>query len=686
MGTKTVVVPGVGEVLFPDNMSDTQIAAAIRNSSMRPKFNAEAALDTVKDIPRLTGNAVQSLGTGIMDAAVGAGQLVSQMGPQSFTDRYSEAMRSREAEIQAERGDRSGTLDPARIAGNVIPALAMGGGSVPSTLLGRIGLGAKTGGASALVSPVDPDNQNYALTKGLLTAGSAALGAASVPAIEGLVKAASSTANFLYGQGKGLLTPGTSTTSVESALKIELERNGIDWAKLGSERRADLVSMVQNSLKAGGKLDPSAVRRLADFERIGVKPTQGQVTRDPYQFAQEQNLATQEVGRPLAARLNEQNTGFMRVLDSARSGTNASGTDPYSFGKNAIAGIAAKDVPRKAAVDSAYKSFRESVGQEADVPLQPIAQRIGQLIEDMGESNIPGDVVKRLKDFGLFDGKQTRVFNVREAEQLKTLISNNSGPRGSSQERAMTVLKKSVDDAIMGLADDAGVEAASLAKAARDSAAKRFTQLDRAPAYSNVVNKAEDTLAPEKFVEKFFIRGEIQDVANNLRNMVPESRSEVRAGVIDWIKNKSINGTGDAAKFSQSGLNSALKTIGEKRLDLIFAGDRQTLETLKSLARAGQAAQSAPIASGVNYSNSANSILDAMDKMTRLPILGAIAGKPGDIIRASQVAKAIGPVVPTQPMSPLIKPEMADAFGRRLGLLGAPAAGVIPTGLLGAFQ
>lgn len=679
------------DVKLPDgtvvtNVPDGTTQAQLMSRLGRSKFNMGAFVDTVKDAPRYLRDAVKSIGTGVMDNVVGAGQLVSHMGPQSFTDRYSEAMNSREAGIQADRGTEAGKFDPGRIAGNVIPALAMGGSNLPSTLGGRMLLGGKVGGVSSLVSPVDPNNENYATTKGVLTAGGAAVGALAVPAVEGLVKGVSSTVNFLHGQAKGLLTRGTTSSSVESSLKIELERNGINWSQLGKEYRDELVSTVQDSLKSGGKLDPAAMQRLADFQKIGVKPTQGQITRDPYQFGQEQNLAKMEVGQPIAQRLTEQNSGFMQALERTRGRLGAQGNDAYQTGQSTIKSLAKKDMPRKEAVDSAYKAFRDSVGQEADVPLQGIAQRYGQLVEDMGESNIPGEIAKRLNEFGLNGGKQTRVFNVREAEKLKTLIGNQPVARGSPQELAMTALRKSVDDAIFGLSDTAGAEAAALAQQARGAASSRFGQMDKSPAYSNVVNKAEDTIAPEKFVEKFYIRGEIQDVANNLRNMVPQNRAEVRAGVLDWIKGQSINGFGDAAKFSQNGLNKALNTIGDRKLDLIFAGDRQALDALRSLARASSAAQSVPVASGVNYSGSGTAILDAMDKMARLPILGAIAGKPGDIIRASQVASAIGPVAPTQPVAPLLNPNNVNAFGKKLGLLAAPSARFAAGGLLGVSQ
>ena len=108
MGTRTVVVPGIGDVQFPDTMSDDQVVAAIKKNSMSPKFNAGAAMDTVKDAPRLAGNALRELRSGVMDGVVGAGQLVSHLGPQSFTDRYSDYMRQRESEIQGDRGYRRG--------------------------------------------------------------------------------------------------------------------------------------------------------------------------------------------------------------------------------------------------------------------------------------------------------------------------------------------------------------------------------------------------------------------------------------------------------------------------------------------------------------------------------------------------------------------------------------------------
>ncbi len=158
--------------------------------------------------------------------------------------------------------------------------------------------------------------------------------------------------------------------------------------------------------------------------------------------------------------------------------------------------------------------------------------------------------------------------------------------------------------------------------------------------------------------------------------MQPQARADARAGVLDWIKGQSVNGVGDAAKFSQSGLNKALETIGERKLDLIFAGDRGTLDKIRTLARVGGYANSPPVASGVNYSNSANTLLNAMDRASQLPVVGALMGKPSDIVRSSQVSRSLGGGIMPTTQSKMIDQAMIESVARRLGFLGVPGGAV----------
>ena len=403
---------------------------------------------------------------------------------------------------------------------------------------------------------------------------------------------------------------------------------------------------------------------------------QGQVTRDPLQFAREQNYAKLEAGRPIADRLNQQNQQFIGTVDRLGQGTGATAQDPYGSGSQVINALRQYDVPRKGAVDAAYANARSQVGIEADVPLQPVAQRLGDIIEDFGEDKIPGSVMRRLNEFGLSGGTQTRVFNIREAEKLKTLISNNIENPRTPGGVALSRLRQSVDDAVLSVGEGTGAQAAGAFQQARGLASRRFQSLENTPALKNALD-ADGTLAPEKFIDSFVTRGEVRDVGSLMHKLNPQARGEVRAAVLDWVRGRAVNGVEDAGKFSQAGLNRALNTIGERKLRVIFAGDRQALQELFALRRAAAYAQSAPVASGVNYSNTATTGADFLDQVTRLPVFNLL-GRPSDILRAHQVSSIMNaPAAPVMPSAPLIPSGLAALVGKQRGALVPGGLGML---------
>jgi hypothetical protein len=235
-------------------------------------------------------------------------------------------------------------------------------------------------------------------------------------------------------------------------------------------------------------------------------------------------------------------------------------------------------------------------------------------------------------------------------------------------------LRRSVDDAISAVGEQSGAEAAAAFGQARGLAAQRFGILERAPGMAQAV-KGEAT--PDKFIESNFIRGSVEDVANTLKQLRPKDRPEVRGAVLDWLRSKAVTGAEDTAKFSQSGLNRALEQIGERKLDLIFAGDREALAQLQALRRVGAYVQAPPVASGVNYSASGTTAIDFLDQASRLPLVGLL-GRPGDIVRAAQVARSLGPVSPTRAAPGLLSPGLIERVAIPMGLLSSPVAAQAP--------
>lgn len=657
-------------------------------------IHGRAALDTVKDLPRYGADALRSTAMGAVDIGLGAGQLASKFMGEEQSKRYTDAMRWVEEGYQSGR-DNPTNPDIARFTGTVSAGgILTGGAGVPAaTLGGRMAQGAKLGGLLGTVSPVDPgpagapgnasEPAPYWAPKAVQVGGGAVLGGLAPPVVEGVIRGAGAAVNAVAKSFQGLkntVTGAAAPARIEAALTAEIEKAGAKWSSIPKDVREALVNEAQKAIRSGGTLDDESARRLGDFIRLKIQPTQGQLNRDPLQFAREQNYSKTEFGRPIAERLTEQNRQLIGTVDDLRAGTGAQGADAYATGQNVIRSLKATDATRKGAVDTAYTKARNLAGVESEVPPQLVADRLGKIAEEFGDDKIPAAVMKRLNEFGLMGGKQTKSFSIREAEKLKTLIGNNIDNPNTPTGKALTILKGSVDDAINSIGDDAGTQAAGAFREARGLASNRFKALKRSPAYEQAVK--DSGVAPEKFLESQVIRGDVKDVANLLKQLKPDARNEVRAAVLDWIKSKAVNGVEDTAKFTQAGYNKALEAIGERKLKLIFAGNKSAMEQLQALRRVSAYVQNPPVASGVNYSNSATTGIDFIDQVSRLPGLHLISGKVGDMLRTAEASNAARMATPTRGAQAMIPQGLLDRIAAGGGLLSAPvAAGAVPAAL-----
>ena len=649
-----------------------------------------ALVDTVKDTPAHLARALRGFWQGATDIPVGLVQLASKLGPDKIDEAVGEYVRTRESDYQASRGDYGDRADLGRITGNVVASLPAGAGARAATLPARMAQGAKVGGALGLATPVNPDADSFALNKTLQVAGGAVTGALAVPVVEGLVRAAGATVNAVANMVKGLptrLTNKATQDAVENTLTVELRKEGVDWTAIPKAARDALVLETQKSLKAGGQIDPAAVQRIADAAKLDIQLLRGQASRNPNEFATERNLGKLEVGAPIAQRLNDENTKLIAAVDGARADTGSVTRDAYDAGKSALGALKAEDEVQRKAVKTAYDAAKAKLGMDAEVPLQPVADRLGRVIDEVGAENIPAAVSSRLKEFGLLEGKQTKLFTIREAEKLRKLVGNNMPGQRTPQDAALTPLKQAIDDAVDSLAtkgDIVGTEAATALEGARATAKERFTKIESIPLLADMLKKK--TIPPEDVVNDYVIRGSVDNVKTLMGSLPPGPRRDVQAAVIDYIKSKAVNGSGETATFTQAGFNKALDDIGARNLDSIFekttAGNSvNMLELLRRIGRVAATIQKAPISSGVNYSSSATTIIDMLDKVGRLPVVGAIVGKPGDMVRATQVSRSLQPAAPTTPARPLLEVDFLDDLART-GSAAAPAIGAaIPMGL-----
>lgn len=200
--SQTVEVPGVGDLEFPDGMSQPDMAAAIKKNF--PQIHADAPKAAswgpssefkpggfFKDVAenwrsdaQATGQALKSEGRGIVDPLVGIGQAVGHViGQGERADRF---VQEREAGIAQDRASQgqSGT-DGFRLMGNLMaPTNYLVPGGAGANALGRIGTSALAAGATGAMSPVT--SGNYWAEKGKQAGYGALAGGGSTAVGEGI--------------------------------------------------------------------------------------------------------------------------------------------------------------------------------------------------------------------------------------------------------------------------------------------------------------------------------------------------------------------------------------------------------------------------------------------------------------------------------------------------------------------
>jgi hypothetical protein len=137
-----------------------------------------------------------------------------------------------------------------------------------------------------------------------------------------------------------------------------------------------------------------------------------------------------------------------------------------------------------------------------------------------------------------------------------------------------------------------------LADKARASARSRFQMLEKDPAYKAAV---EDSVAPDKFIDKFVVNGTRDNVKAMIDQLGRDSvaHQHMSAGTLNWLREKSVDSSGN---FSQAAFNKALNQLDKsEKLNLVFNPDASS--TLKTLGNVAKYTQAQPKGAFVNNSN-----------------------------------------------------------------------------------
>lgn len=642
------------------------------------------------------------LPTGVVNAVNSATQYVNELpviGPvtkaigmtPATPEQIDAGIRTRERDLDAARranmpqtlstlvtGEQQPGIDWWRLGGNVVsPVNIVGAGLTAATNVGRAAVGAGMGLFGGATQPVVVEQDKPYLGQKTAQMGlGAAAGAVATPILGKFADAVTTRINNAVQKGaRAAAAPQQADEMIVEALR-EIGQKIDDFPP---DALAKIRKTVTDSLVAGKELDAAQLARMADFERLGMKPLAGQVTRDPAQWSNEYNLARSgEVGKPIAQRLIGQNQQLTEQIGSF--GARDAG-DALGAGLKVTGALQEFDKRAGAAVGKAYDAARASTGVDQGIPLQGLAQDFETVRRKFGEQNIPSAVRGILDEFGIVSGKQTKIFTPRDAEEVLQVINANADPAKKAEYAALGALrnavKRTVEEAPTG--DAFG--------GARKAAAARFKLLDAVPA---IQAAADGSVSPDAFVQKFVISNkdskQVIDLAKVLSRQSPEALDEARNQVGAHLFRSAFgeNLAGDAP-FSPERFAKVLRDIGDAKLSAFYTPAQ--IADLKALARVGAYINKLPAVSSANTSNSANRALDMVQQIPGLnlalntmgPVATASARGLNALIsaatRGKQVQQAINPTV--QATEAALPPAAAQLRDLLSGSLAAGSAATV---------
>lgn len=557
----------------------------------------------------------------------------------------------------------------------VIPA-----GAPSQTLTGAVTKSALQGAAAnVLTTPVENEEKPFTTQKIEQAVTGATFGGAFGGALHLTANALSKGVQSVR-QQFGNMVPSNQLD--DAAAKVMAEA-GIDSTKVNPEFFKSLKDQAKNAIQTGdvkGFQQYATNYMNANALPVPVPMLRGQLTRDPMQYAVEQNLrGVQGVGEPIQAILQKQNSALIQNLDALGA---QKGADVISSGSTLKNALKKADEAEAQKVRDAYKAFTNSTGKNIDVPLQGLAQDYAKVLHNFGADQIPSGVRNNLDALGLLKGTQLKVTTIEDAENLIKVINRNYDPAKQPKGtiNALDDLRRSVNNAIHEAGANLPGEAGAVAREARAAAEKRFTTIESIPALRDVLKGRE----PDKFVQKHILQGnvaEIDKMTKFLRENNPEALTQIQNDVMRLIKNRVTNNVSDAnAKFSQAQLKEFLSDTTGERLKRFLSPEQ--INGLKQLNRVAENALVEPVASAVNKSNTASAAANLVKGTINSGAVNELLTRIADIkfpgvsmgatalrqmnqgrLASGMVEQAVNPAAlpPPKPISTMVKPGVAGA-------------------------
>jgi hypothetical protein len=588
MPAKIVEIPGVGNVEFPDSMSDEQIGAAIRSaatSAAKPQTWAQRLGFTD---PRVTGmlDLAEGMAAGAASTVYHGGDLVRRLtGEERIIDRP-EVQRAMTAPPSP-----MGTVGKVgeQIAEAVIPGTALTKGLKGAPLLTRIGAEAALGGGqAALQTGGDP----FATGLGVVTGGA---GAGLGGYLERRAAAAALTpadaAGLDYLAKRGAVVPAgvrTGSPYVRALEKISAYTPfGAMVARTASRRTEQALSRSAQQLLEQAHLTPVTAEEAGAGLQTAMQGRAGAVTEA--EQAGKEWLAKQV--HPVPVTAEQAGAGVGEALTTSAKQSKAAADTAYDVFRKAEAdpwNVRSVQTGTRELKDGTVEAIMEDVAMPVDIrfvkkQLKPVYDRIRRSwSQTQKDASAALPTLKSIMDDADHIPATLAEENLGPLKELLREIDD--GQSSSILKLTVKQLQKEIDDA----AYQAGEGVLESLKAGRLA---RFHQGRTERVAEKVLgrgfNKAESVVEPVKAYGKLIMPGD-QNI-NLLRRLAQETPGEltkIGRALVDDLWQKAL----DADSFGAA--RNTWRKLGPETKKLILGNKPELGRALDGMfEQAGEGAE-----------------------------------------------------------------------------------------------
>ncbi len=357
-------------------------------------------------------------------------------------------------------------------------------------------------------------------------------------------------------------------------------------------------AISKTAQKTGGAINPEALARHveADTLPVPVRLTEGQALQDPMLISQEMN--TRGSSKLMVEHLNDTNRKLAQNVQAIRDeiGPEVFSTNAAEHGDALIAAYRAQNEAAQAAIGAKYKALKDANGGQFPVDARALLDSASaQLHQDLLFDHAPKAVMSTLSRLA---EKGSMTFENFESLRTNLARIQRSLAADGNEKAAAGVIRDAMEK--LPLAPEAaGLK--PLADQARAAARAQFDALRADPAYNAAVT---ESVAPDRFVNRFIINAPRDDVMLMRQNLAANERATQTMGVaaLDHLRDTARLSPHYEGNFAAASFNKGLQALSPKISALVSPRTAEQLEKLGNVARYTTAQ---PRGSLVNNSNTA---------------------------------------------------------------------------------